>query len=182
MSGRRPREMVDTMVLIYGMRTARPKDAPAVLSMMQKSKHLLRQYSPLRVSVISTLEFLRGLKPADEAAARPLLDGLMGEAVSPAAAQRASDLLSKRVYTKHACHECSNLLVGHPCKKCGKHVASVQRMNDALITATAEVLEDVDILYTFDRGILDFAGDVTNLRIMEPPSIDGPLFAKKDET
>ncbi len=50
------------------------------------------------------------------------------------------------------------------------------RLRDALIVATADVRGGVDTLYTFDGGMVAFAPDVPGLKIIEPPSVDGPLF------
>jgi len=61
-------------------------------------------------------------------------------------------------------------------------VGNVQRLNDALIAATAESLNDVDTLYTFDRGILELATHVKRVRIEEPPVGYGPLFDPPSST
>jgi molybdopterin-guanine dinucleotide biosynthesis protein A len=42
--------------------------------------------------------------------------------------------------------------------------------------ATADVLADVDTLYTFDRGILAFAPEARGVKISEPPTGHGPLW------
>jgi hypothetical protein len=41
------------------------------------------------------------------------------------------------------------------------------------------LLADVDVLYTYDLGVVELAKFVKNLRTQSPPDLDGPLFAQQ---
>jgi len=57
----------------------------------------------------------------------------------------------------------------------------VQRVNDAIIIATAETNETIDVLYTYDDGIKYFSGFTVNCTIKEPPHPFGALFEQAEK-
>lgn len=97
----------------------------------------------------------------------------------------AADILEKARNKGHLCPLCLNVIGASACKQCGQQVSRQQKTHDALIVATAAVLPDVNILYSYDGGVLELGKivkdmkDMENLTVMPPPSIDGPLFDAK---
>jgi recombinational DNA repair protein RecR len=91
----------------------------------------------------------------------------------------AADLLEAARGHQSMCARCLNLTGATACPKCGQQVSRQQKTHDALIVATASVLADVDTLYSYDAGVLALSGFVKNIKVEEPPNLDGPLFSAK---
>ena len=174
------RVMVDTNVLVYATRRPRAKDAPEVADLTRRAKHLIAKLDPIRISSISMLEFLRGLRADEQEAGAELLSRTEAEAVDAVIATRANELLTRRVSSLPACALCFNAKTAATCKGCKRLVGAEQRLRDALIVATADILRDVDVLYTFDGGVIAFGEDAKGVSIQRPDSADGPLFNPVD--
>jgi ribosomal protein L40E len=99
------------------------------------------------------------------------------EAVDGAAADLAVKLLAQRNTNEKVCSRCLGADSGHKCTKCGRSVSAQQRLNDAMIAATADVRAVT--LYAFDTGVLSFTQYVGRCRIERPPGAYGPLFDQK---
>jgi hypothetical protein len=90
--------MVDTNVVIYAMRTAKPDDKPDLRAMLTMSTDLLRRLDKISISAITHVEVTRALRPNERE--NPAVQGLFRRLhimpVTAAAAERAVELLSHR--------------------------------------------------------------------------------------
>src|SRR5579863_6739924 len=170
--------MVDTNVVIYAMRSARAGDKPAFAEMLTDSKSLLRGLDAIRVSAVTVVEVMRGLRPAERANenVKALFDRFQVEALDGSAADLAVKLLEKRNTNEKICPRCLGSDSEHKCEKCARTASSQQRVNDAMIAATADTRPDISVLWAFDSGVIAFAPYVTRCRIERPPYAHGPLF------
>lgn len=175
--------MVDTQILIYALRVARKGDPPDVKTLSLSSQHLLVTHPRAHISAISVIEVLRGLKDDEAQTFTGLLRRSEVRAVSAPISIRAHELLSARGKAETLCPKCLNTLKASPCGKCQAQISRQQRINDALIVATAEQAPDVDILYTNDSGVLALANFVSGLKIERLPiNANGPLFDRLYQT
>jgi hypothetical protein len=170
--------MVDTHVLILGCRTPKPKDDERIKAKCAAARALLVQLPEIRLSAVAWFEFNRALRDHERTWLERLRGKLFVEAVDVRVIDRAVDLFNKRRKVTAICRECLGALVSHPCKGCGNAVASTQRINDAIIVASADVHDSVSVLFSDDDGVHDFALDVDprSCNVQRPPPPDGDLF------
>ena len=140
--------MVDTNVVIYAMRRQRPEDPPDLTEMLAASDALLRGLPAIRVSAVTVVEVMRGLRPEererDDVKAR--FARFQVEAIDGAAADLAVKLLRQKNANEKVCPRCVGSERSHKCPACGRVASSQQRVNDALIAATAETRAGVPVL------------------------------------
>jgi predicted nucleic acid-binding protein len=169
-------EMVDTQVLVYAsMATARTSRDPGIQGMHQTSLDLLHRLPVIRVSVIAWFEFIRLLRTEDEKRMAALLEKVVVERVDRPIVEFAATLLKERRAAEKVCDCCLGSARSEKCTKCGKAYSAQQRLNDALIVSTANVLETVKTLWSFDRGVLEL-GTYCKLCDVQRPQSDIPLF------
>lgn len=169
-------EMVDTQVLIYAsLPTRRPSRDPGLQALHQTSLTLLRRLPVVRVSAIAWLEYLRLLKPDERKTMQPVLDKIVVERVDRRVAEYADELLRHRREKESVCERCLSTVRSAKCPKCGRSYSAQQRLNDALIVATAEVIETVKTLYSYDSGVLELGSFCKSCRVERPQS-DTPLL------
>lgn len=175
------RSMVDTNVLALAFRIIGPKDRPETREWHDASQQLLKRMPVIRVCAIAWMEFVRGLRPPEKEAERRLYGKIQVEVVDGAVSDRAVRLLAARNLREGLCPHCRNALKATPCPRCHRLISSKQNLNDAIVVATAEILEDVDVLYCYDDGIKDFEQHLApgSCRLAQPPHPIGPLFAGK---
>lgn len=168
--------MVDAHILIYACRHGRAKDnvAPDLQQKYQACAYLLRELPIIRLASVAWLEFQRGLKPLEQDALKNLRSKIRIDPIDGPVADKADQLLKARS-TPKLCPRCLNSEDSHSCGKCGRNVSSQQRLNDALIVATAET-KGVDVLYAYDGGVLEFGRQKLRCRIRMPGNGIGPLF------
>lgn len=168
--------MLDTQVLVYAVRKPRKGDSPETVDLTRRSQALVHSQPTITISAITTMEFLRGVRPDEREAAEALLAKTEAEMVDHRVAEHAHRLMAKRVGSRRVCERCLGAHDEHPCKVCKRLVSNDQRLRDALIIATADLLPDVSTLYSFDGGVLAYTSDVNRVAIAKPASADGPLF------
>ncbi len=169
--------MVDTQVLSFAIVAETPTD-PDTARTQRDATALVKSLGEIRVSSDVVLELMRG-PPTVVAKVRRsgILDQLYVEPVDAAVSLFAAELLEKARNRKDACPRCFNITGATACPKCGQQVSHQQKMNDALIVATASVLGDVKTLYSYDKGVLKLGEFVKNITVCHPPNLDGPLFS-----
>jgi len=169
-------EMVDTMVLVLAsMTTVKASRDPATQVMHQTSLDLLRRLPVVRVSAIAWCEFLRLLKPDEEKRMSPILQKVVVERVDRPIVEFAARLLNDRRNAEAICDRCLGSERSEKCTKCGKVYSAQQRLNDALIVSTANVLETVETLWSFDKGAIEL-GRYCNSCSVQRPQSDLPLL------
>jgi len=169
--------MFDAVVIrhaVAAMRRARITAADKNHDFMMRSRRVVEEASVIRVSCIAWMEIARGMKTDDE---RRILADLERkasvEAVDAETVEFALALQRARVkkWTVDYCRECGNKRDSHPCPGCGNMLSDKSRFNDYLIAASAHLFEDVDVLYTFDKGILSMQ-ERLRPSVREPPIIE----------
>ena len=169
-------EMVDTQVLIYAsLPTRKLTHDPGLLACNESSLSLVRRLPVVRISAIAWLEFLRLLKTDERKAMEPILQKVVVERVDRRVAEFANELLRHRREKEPVCERCLGTSRSAKCPKCGKVYSAQQRLNDALIVATAEVIETVKTLYSYDSGVLELANYCKSCSVERPQS-DTPLL------
>jgi predicted nucleic acid-binding protein len=130
------------------------------------------------ISAITWFEFLRGARRGheDQDKVRALTAKLRILSLDPPMAAKADALMHARELRESICYVCLAGDKDKVCTKCGRKGAAVQRLNDALIVATAELTSDVTTLYSFDGGVLAYGEVVSSCTITKPQSQHGPLF------
>lgn len=172
--------MIDTHVLIFACRSPKDRDSADLKGRIAAATALLRTLDEIRVCAVAWFEFQRFLRDEE----RPIFERYRGrlriDPVDAAVAERAVALFNARRSHPTVCRECLGTRDGHVCKGCRNRVCTTQRINDALIAASAEVQDDVTILYSDDSGIHDFAlsVDPSRCEVRRPPHPDGELFER----
>ncbi len=168
--------MLDCQVLSFAVssQTAQTREHG---QQQRDSEALLKNLSEVRVSSIVVLELLRS-PPSVSRKIRTsgILEMLNVEPVDAAISMAAADLLERARGQKDLCSRCFNVRSATACRECGQLVSHQQKTHDALIVATASVLADVEILYSYDPGVFELAKFAPNVRVMHPDNVDGPLF------
>lgn len=166
----------DTQVLIYAVRSANPKDSKDLKSMCSAARCLIEKQQEVIVSAISVLEVMRGDKGDQTRFAQLFERKMIVKPVTANVAMRAVELLKARNKAEKVCPRCLSATNGRECKGCKLMISQHQRVNDSLITATAELTKGVDILYSEDNGILSFVPYVDRITIRKPSQDWGPLY------
>src|SRR5260221_296738 len=128
--------LVDTSVVICALRPARKGDSNDVRVLCLSAKRLLAE-KDFCLSSISLLEVLRGLKENEMPAFQQFAVRGDVRPVTAAVAERAWELLKDRGINQKVCRRCLGARDTSPCAECGANVSRQQRLNDALIVATA---------------------------------------------
>jgi PIN domain len=150
--------------------------------MLAASSALVRGLPAIRVSAVTVVEVMRGLRPEERERedVKILFARFQVEAMDGAAADLAVKLLQKKNANERVCPRCLGSEHEHKCPKCGRLASSQQHLNDAVIAATADSrTAAVPVLYAFDGGVLSFAKYVSRFRIERPPAAFGPLFSRR---
>jgi predicted nucleic acid-binding protein len=169
-------EMVDTLVLVYAsMTTSRTTKDPAAGARHETCLDLLRRLPSVRVSAIAWLEYTRLLRPDEYQRMEPILRKVVVERLDRPIVEFAGELLRKRRATEHVCPRCLGSDRSETCAKCGKRYSAQQRLNDALIVSTAQVLETVETLWSFDGGVHELGRYCASCQVRRPQS-DTPLL------
>lgn len=165
------RSMVDANVLVYGFRILKPRDTAELRQMHVASLHLLKKMRVVRVCVIAWGEFIRGVRQEELEAQSVIRNKIRPEAADARVVDRAIQLMAKRQLHEKLCRKCLNAETATPCTMCKRLVSSKQLLNDAIVAASAELTDDVDVLYGYDSGIGDFVKYWTASRceLREPP-------------
>lgn len=178
------KQMLDTHILSLALSTSSEGDPVRFREERQACEQLVRSLEGIRMSAIAWVEFLRAI---NRATGQPFSEALgelatlvRVEAVDPRVSVRAAELLNKHRQREDVCRRCLNVDVVAPCPQCGSVASHQQRLNDAIIVATADVLEDVEVLYSFDGGVLELGTQVTGCEVRRPPNPHGPLW-EEDE-
>jgi len=171
--------MIDTQVLSYAL-AAEPAKDEKTRRLQRDSAALVATLAEVRVSALTVLELLRA--PPNVVAkvqASGILEQLQVEGLDGGVAREAARILEAARGDSETCIRCLNIKGATPCPVCKQLVSHQQKTQDALIVATAARLTDVDVLYTYDLGVVELAKFVKNLRTQSPPDLDGPLFAQQ---
>lgn len=170
--------MVDTNVLIYAC--AHPRNDPLHRSLCEKSTILVKQLEIVRLSAITWMEYQRRAKPHEQERLRSFYTKLRVLSVDARIAQVAIDLIDRRGDKKEKfCSECLSAVAWAPCSACGRNKSAQQRLNDALVVATAECTGDVKTLYSFDGGVLSLGKHARDCIVRDPPNVHGDLWDPK---
>jgi predicted nucleic acid-binding protein len=171
--------MIDTQVLSFAL-TTEPAVDDKTKRIQRDCNALVSGFEEIRVSAITVLELLRG--PPQVVAkirASGILPLLRTEAFDGPIAEEVARILEAARSDIKSCARCLNVTGASPCPACGQLVSHQQKTHDAIIVATAARLHDVEVLYTCDQGVVELGRFVKNLRVEQPPNLDGPLFPRK---
>jgi len=171
-------EMVDTQILIYATYTSAKKSKDAeITTRHQTSLELLQRLPAVRVSAVAWFEFLRGLRADERKKMEPILAKVVVERFDGPIAEVANELLLKRTGSREgpACMRCLSTKNSETCPKCSRTYSAQQRLNDAIIVATAQVIGTVDTLWSYDRGVIELGRFAADCKVSQPQS-STPLF------
>jgi len=168
------REMVDTMVLAYATTTS---PTPDMKDAVTASVALIGGLKAVRVSAIAWMEYVRANPKHDPEKLAAIQAKLFVDPFDGRAAAKAAEILNAHKATSGVCQKClSPTKTSIACSKCALHIQKNFRLNDAMIYATAIVLPDVDVLYSYDPGIMAMSHLGSGCTVKVPPNPSGPLF------
>ncbi|HMU41493.1 MAG TPA: PIN domain-containing protein [Pseudomonadota bacterium] len=171
--------MVDTHILSYALYLPNGREDAKLAAMIDCSKQLIRISRVVRVSSPTWTEICRFKAPTGERAVAKLAEKIRVIPLTGAMASRAAELLDKRNKPESVCKKCLNSKAEpYKCVQCSKLISPQQRIADAMIAASAELTKDIDTLYSYDGGLLEFAPHVKRIRIVEPDQDHGPLWER----
>ncbi|WP_441287247.1 type II toxin-antitoxin system VapC family toxin [Sorangium sp. KYC3313] len=186
--------MVDTQIMLYAF-YLEGKRGPSKSRQHELDKHLeqarakceasselLRRLGKFYISAISITELCRHMMPDEMEWFSGVSSKLDVVAFDGRVAIEAARLVRVRNLKEKLCSHCLNAIAQHPCKVCRRLVASHQRINDAMIAASAEISDKVSVLYTFDGGLLSFGQHVKRCRITEPVDPQPEVVRGKQKT
>lgn len=181
--------MLDTNVLIYAFsensqrqsssaeRRRRATESADIAAMIDASKRLIAKQGIVRVSAISMVEFMRRIRQHEEGPYLEISQRLEVIAVDRVIAEKAAQMMRTRdgATSGKVCRRCLNCVDTHECGECKRFVPSTKRLNDAIIVATAELHDKVNVLYSFDGHLSrGFGSQMKNCQIIDPRSVDAP--------
>ena len=182
------RSMVDTMILTYAFKAppvSDSSDAKKIQIMRSHSLDLLSQLEVIHVSAICWMEFKRVARftEAEKKVLATYKNRVFVHALEGPMSEVAADLLQKHRSKTGVCPKCLNSKDASPCSSCKALKGKSIKVMDALTVATANAADDVDVLYTYDDGMIEL-GNLIGLDAKNPPDKNGPLFEyhrKKEE-
>lgn len=180
-----PGAMVDTMVLIHAVKVPDPKRIKSerrlheARELHQSYRWLIKAMSPLRVSAVTWIEFLRFDPKAEHAKLLGLVSSIDVVAVDDEVAALAAALLHAKYKTPDVCPKCLAHMSERatPCGECKTLKAPRQHHVDATVVASAAVVE-APVLYSHDTALVGLAALLPSdkvCRVEEPPNTGGPL-------
>jgi predicted nucleic acid-binding protein len=168
--------LIDTQVFVYAICVPIVGEDEKLARLKLSAKQITAANADLVISSITMLEILRGLRGE----ALPDFNALMAktrvEAITAATAERANELLRARGPNEVICEKCLGSVQMLPCSKCNRNISRAQKLNDALILATADTVPDITLLYSEDGGIHHMAAFARS-KVERLPDPHGPLFA-----
>lgn len=172
--------LIDTQVFVYAICVPIAGEDEQLAKLKLSAKQVTAANADLVISSITMLEILRGLRDDAVPAFNALMAKTRVEAVTAATAERANELLRARGPNEVICEKCLGSVQSTPCSKCNRHVSRPQKLNDALILATADTVSDITLLYSEDGGIHHMAPHARS-RVEHLPNPHGPLFAHEEK-
>ena len=168
--------LIDTNLMVYAFSALCGDITPQGAA----SISILRSTTGVSISAMSWFEIHRCINPH----MRSTLDKLervCGDlnviSIDEQIAFRAAELLAIRSTDPSVCRHCLGIKGGVSCKGCKSRLSKTQRFADAMIVATADCNPDIDVLYTFDAGVLDMGRLVTGCDIRNPMTVEAPADA-----
>ena len=180
-----PRCMIDTNVLQYAIFGAvgYPGTRPDHRLLFDSSLDLVRRLKRIRISAITWSEINRNIRKPHFTVIREWQMRMIVVPVTEEIATLAAALLSVKTGQERTCPRCLNSLQTAPCKACNAVLPKSSHLADALILSTAEIRNDVEVLYSLDGGVKSYVdqGHVHNCVVRRPPNPNGPLFEQASE-
>ena len=166
--------MIDTNVLVYLIsEEPDPATDPDEHAKWLASRELVALVGQVVVSAIVWFEIHNvtqdpGVDPVADRLVR-VQRNLFVEPLDLDVAETAPSLLNHDY-----CQTCYSHAEDKTCGECGHLIGKALRLNDAMIVAHAELLPDVDTLYTYDGGMIKMAerGGVA-VKVVQPPVSTG---------
>jgi hypothetical protein len=106
----------------------------------------------------------------------PILEKVVVEKVDVPIVEFANELILKRNGSTEGagCLRCLSTKTSEKCAKCGRVYSAQQRLNDAIIVATAHTVATIETLWTYDGGVLELGKLASNCKCSNhrarPPS------------
>lgn len=170
----------DTSVLLKALRhRARIQKVNDDTAENARCSAAIDQESTVIVCPMAWLEVVRFARETESPALAEIQNRIRLEPVDDDVVIRAVALMRRRVQSagKNVCEKCGNP-PGGACSACGQSHVEKTKLNDYIIVAHAESLR-VGRLYTTDAGMLAMGGSAA-VEIVEPPNLNGPLFAQAE--
>lgn len=151
------RYMIDTNVFVYAAKHLMGDTCDTLVRPQWSASAIaLRELAPARMSVLSVTEALRTTKPKERTKMDELLSKVYAMELDAPAARLAATLMSELGSSVDVCKRCFSSKNTGPCKVYGAHCSRHQKIVDALIVATFQTSDDVDVLISEDAGVRDF--------------------------
>jgi hypothetical protein len=172
--------MVDTMILTFALKAPPVSDSAAVNNfqvMKSNSLNLLNQLEVIHVSALCWMEFKRvnRFSEAEKKVLASYENRVFVHALEAPMSEAAAELLQKHRSKAGVCPRCLNSKDASPCPGCKSLKGKSFKVMDALTVATASATDGIDVLYTYDDGMIQLAS-LIGLVSKRPPDKDGPLF------
>ncbi len=159
--------MVDTNLLVYALEGIGGRITPEIAA----SLNVLRNADSIALSTMTWLEVHLHIRPLQRAALHKLARHPRYWQIlemDTRVAERAAELLTLRSRDIAVCPICLCVRKAAPCKACKRNISRPQRFSDAVIVATAECANEIDVLYSFDAGVIDLGRMITNCDVIRP--------------
>lgn len=170
--------MVDTNIVLLSNSVRTEREGPEVDRMRRASKALLTRLhsTGLRMAAATWYELFRRSTETQRTALVRAFRTIDVLPLTPAAAECAADLIKRKNRPEKFCERCLNPIPAVPCALCKAQKSKAQNVFDSLIVGIAETAREVEVLYTFDNGLLAYKSFVSRVVIREPPQEDGAIF------
>ncbi|MBA3841081.1 MAG: PIN domain-containing protein [Actinobacteria bacterium] len=172
---------LDTCILVHAVSAPPPESDGELARKRRDCKALIMQQQELCIPGIVVVEFLPFLRPAEEPAARELLEKIDVLPFGADAALLAADLVADARKSGSVCDRCLNPLNSRACKGCNRNNSRGNCLQDYFVAASAAVAPHVDTLFTYDIREHLVVALKGRLNIVRPEDTRGPLFAYVDE-
>jgi hypothetical protein len=163
--------MIDAVVLIHslGVETGRIDEHSRHWESARTSHDLVEHADAMTMSAINWFEALRGM----DGPQRDVLAKWRGHIkilpVDSRVSARAAEIYAAARKSGKVCPKCFAFLKALQCDACGNHRSEPQRSNDIVMVATADVVPEVRVLYSWDKGVLALGEHVSDVEVKNPP-------------
>lgn len=165
--------MVDVMVCCYawGVQSGQITQADQHWEKAQASLALWRDLEDVSVSAITWFELHRGNQAAHADQMTRLRKHVKVYPIDTRVAERAAQLEAAARKSVTICTKCyAPLKSAPPCSVCNNYRSVARWANDIIMVATADVVTEIDTLYTCDGGVVTLGQFVKNVIVREPPT------------
>lgn len=163
--------MIDAVVLIHslGVEIGQIDEHSRHWESARTSHDFLQHAEAVTMSAINWFEVMRGMDAPQREALATWRSRIRILPVDARVSVRAAEIYVVARKSGKVCLKCFAFKKPLHCNACGNQRSEPQRSNDIVMVATADVVPEVRVLYSWDKGVLALGEHVSDVEVKNPP-------------